>query len=97
MVFQELISPSVYLDHWAFREITDSKTLTKRFSEALLFRGGTLVLSWLNIVEFYKVTIDTRVNQMRKRFTTAGVCIPMAKVFSKKNDGLESFFKELEG
>jgi hypothetical protein len=39
----------------------------------------------------------TRVNQMRKRFTTAGVCIPMAKVFSKKNDGLESFFKELEG
>lgn len=39
----------------------------------------------------------TRVNQMRKRFMAAGVCIPMAKVFSKKNDGLESFFKELEG
>ena len=269
MVVQELISPSVYLDHWAFREIADSKTLTKRFSEALHFRGGTLVLSWLNIVEFSKVTIEnqrrnassfldkigpnvfwinpdffkvvkyesgrsgngdcplpdmenatvhlrvlqsrsqspsvaslggafdfvfnsknikqqfdelgrlissqfdwmrgdpkinkslrkplqplkleqpglhatgliareligplvnqrdlkishndaidlthtavpvsycdyvlldngwtTRVNQMRKRFTKAGVCIPMAKVFSKKNDGLESFFKELEG
>jgi hypothetical protein len=268
MVVQELISPSVYLDHWAFREIADSKTLTKRFSEALFFRGGTLVLSWLNIVEFCKVTIEnqrhnassfldkigpnvfwinpdfltvakyksgrsgncncplpdmenatihlkalqsksqnqstaslgggfdvvfnsknikqqfdelgslissqfdwmrgdpkinkslrkplqplkleqpnlhatgliareligplvnqrdlkishndaidlthtavpvsycdyvlldngwtTRVNQMRKRFTTAGVCIPMAKVFSKKNDGLESFFKELD-
>jgi len=60
MVVQELTSPSVYLDHWAFREISDSKTLSKRFSEALLCRGGTLVLSWLNIVEFCKVTIDNQ-------------------------------------
>ena len=59
-VVQELISPSVYLDHWAFREIADSKALTKRFSEALLFRDGTLVLSWLNIVEFCKVTIENQ-------------------------------------
>jgi hypothetical protein len=57
---QELISPSVYLDHWAFREIADSKTLTKRFSEALLFRSGTLVLSRLNIVEFCKVTTENQ-------------------------------------
>ena len=60
MVVQELISPTVYLDHWAFRDIADSKSLTKRFSEALLFRGGTLVLSWLNIVEFCKVTIENQ-------------------------------------
>lgn len=58
MVVQERISPSVYLDHWAFREIADSHTLTKRFSKALLSKGGTLVLSWLNIVEFCKVTIE---------------------------------------
>lgn len=267
-VVQELISPCVYLDHWAFREIADSRKLSERFSKTLHSRGGTLVLSWLNLVEFCKVTIEvqrhnassfldkigpnvfwinpdffkvteyetgrggnfdcplpdmeiatvhlkvlqrksqggstasfggfdvvfnspnikqqfdelgslissqfdwmrsdpkinkslrrplqplkleqpdlhstgliareligplvkqrdlkishndaidlthtvvpvsycdfvlldnawtTRVNQMRKRFTKAGVCIPMAKVFSKKNDGLESFFKELEG
>src|SRR4051794_1181131 len=60
MVVQELISPSVYLDHWAFREIADSRALTQRFSEALLFRGGTLVLSWLNIVEFSKVTVENQ-------------------------------------
>src|SRR5262245_45839853 len=60
IVVQELVSQSVYLDHWAFREIADSNTLTKRFSEVLLSRGGTLVLSWLNIVEFCKVTIESQ-------------------------------------
>lgn len=60
IVVQELMSPCVYLDHWAFREIADSDTLTKRFSKALLSRAGTLVLSWLNVVEFCKVTIESQ-------------------------------------
>jgi hypothetical protein len=69
MVVLELISPSVYLDHWA------------SYCDYVLLDNA-----W-----------TTRVNQMRARFTKAGVCIPMAKVFSKKNDKLESFFNELEG
>lgn len=52
------IPPTVYLDHWAWRKISESKTLTNRFSSALKARGGTLAFSWLNIIEFGKVTVE---------------------------------------
>src|SRR5882724_6036493 len=54
-VAQEIKSPSVYLDHWALREISESDELACRFSRFLRSHGGTLVLSWLNVVEFCKV------------------------------------------
>jgi hypothetical protein len=71
-VVQELLSPSVYLDHWAFREIADSHALTKRFSKALLSSGGTLVLSWLNVVEFCKVTIESQRHNASSFFDKIG-------------------------
>jgi hypothetical protein len=44
-VAQEISSPSVYLDPWALREISESEALARRFSKALRLRGGALVLS----------------------------------------------------
>lgn len=55
-VNHRFISPTVYLDHWAWRRISESDILTNRFSNALKSRGGTLAISWLNLVEFTKVT-----------------------------------------
>lgn len=51
-----MTSPAVYLDHWALRDISEDQTLSKRFTSAILSRQGTLCLSWLNLVEFTKVT-----------------------------------------
>jgi len=48
--------PTVYLDHWAWRRISESSVLVKRFSAALKSQGGTLVFSWLNLIEFSKVS-----------------------------------------
>jgi hypothetical protein len=62
-VTQTISAPSVYLDHWALRSISESDSFAGRLSEALLRRGGTLVLSWLNVVEFSKVADE---NQRRK-------------------------------
>jgi hypothetical protein len=55
-VEQWTVAPAVYFDHWALRDISEDSTLRHRFMEALLRRGGTLMLSWLNLVEFTKVT-----------------------------------------
>ena len=55
-VKQSCISPTVYLDHWAWRKISESETLSDRFSRALKSRNGTLAFSWLNIIEFKEVT-----------------------------------------
>ena len=52
--------PSVYLDHWAWRKFSESEILGKRFTMALNSRNGTLVLSWLNLMEFTKVTDKTQ-------------------------------------
>jgi hypothetical protein len=48
--------PTIYFDHWAWRKISESSLLANRFSNALNAREGTLTLSWLNLVEFSKVT-----------------------------------------
>jgi hypothetical protein len=41
-------------------EISESETLSTRFAKALKDRGGTLVLSWLNVVEFSKMTDEVQ-------------------------------------
>jgi hypothetical protein len=55
-VAQEIWPPSVYLDHWALREISESPSLARRLTNAIHLRNGTLVLSWLKVVEFSKVS-----------------------------------------
>lgn len=59
-VDQWCVSPTVYLDHWAWRKISEAEILAARFSTALKSSGGTLALSWLNLVEFSKVTAEYR-------------------------------------
>ncbi len=48
----QLVSPAVYLDHWALRTVSEDATLGGRLTEVLEAQGGTLVLSWANIAEF---------------------------------------------
>lgn len=48
--------PTVYLDHWAWRKISEDAALASNFATALEKVGGTLALSWLNLVEFCRVT-----------------------------------------
>lgn len=55
-VDQCCVPPTVYLDHWAWRRISESELLTEQFSSSLKSRGGTLALTWLNLIEFSKVT-----------------------------------------
>jgi hypothetical protein len=55
--------PTVYLDHWAWRRISEDPSLAQEFAMALARARGTLAMSWLNLIEFAKVT-DTE--QRRK-------------------------------
>jgi hypothetical protein len=48
--------PAVYLDHWAWRRISEDVSLAMTFARALGVSGGTLAMSWLNLVEFCRVT-----------------------------------------
>lgn len=50
------IFPTVYLDHWALRRISESEPLAMRMVSALKSNHGTLALSILNLAEFAKVT-----------------------------------------
>jgi hypothetical protein len=49
-------SPTVYLDHWALRELSTTPMLADRFVAALKQRNGTLALSCTNLIEFCNVT-----------------------------------------
>jgi hypothetical protein len=49
---QTIVSPSVYLDHWAVRKLSFDERLRTRFSEALRQKNGTLALSLINSIEF---------------------------------------------
>lgn len=49
---QQLVSPAVYLDHWALRPLSKDAALSAQFTKVLEARGGTLLLSWANIAEF---------------------------------------------
>jgi len=55
---QRDFSPTVYLDHWAIRELSEDQRLSNRFTTALGSREGTLALSWANLVEFGKVASE---------------------------------------
>jgi hypothetical protein len=49
-------TPSVYLDHCAFRKISEVPARAKAFRDALFARDGSLAMSVLNLVEFWEVT-----------------------------------------
>jgi len=48
-------TPSIYLDHWALRDISENPIWAKRFREALFASGGSLAISVVNVVEFSQV------------------------------------------
>jgi len=56
---QSFDSPTVYLDHWAIRLLSDNLNLQTRFVNALKSKGGTLLLSNFSFLEFSKAT-DTK-------------------------------------
>ena len=51
-VRQSFDSPTVYLDHWAIRLLSDDSNLQTRFVNALKLKGGTLLLSNFSLMEF---------------------------------------------
>jgi hypothetical protein len=51
-VRQSFDSPTVYLDHWAIRMFSDGPEIQDRFVNALMSKGGTLLLSNLSFIEF---------------------------------------------
>lgn len=72
IVIQQDSPPTVYLDHWALRKFSQNPALTQRFTCALEKRGGTLALSWLNLVEFSKV-INPDQGRMAEEFYAANL------------------------
>lgn len=51
--------PTVSLDHWALREIAHSVEQRQRFASALRRTKGTLMITWIDLIEFTKLS-DTR-------------------------------------
>jgi hypothetical protein len=68
--------PLVCLDHWAWRMFSESPTLASRLSGALKSQGGTLALSWLNMVEFAGMSGEIAVSQARKAEDLLDAIIP---------------------
>jgi hypothetical protein len=62
-VSQRDTSPTVYLDHWALCEFSESQPLGVRFTTALELGNGTLALSWLNLAEFTKITMKEQAHK----------------------------------
>jgi hypothetical protein len=67
------MSPTVYLDHWALRTLSEDKAVATRLVSALGSKNGTLAISWLNIGEFAKVTST---EQARKAEELIEACLP---------------------
>ncbi len=65
-VGQSDVSPTVYLDHWALRRLSEHETLAGRLVAALKSRNGTLAISWLNVGEFAKVTSAEQARKAEK-------------------------------
>lgn len=55
-VRQSFDSPTVYLDHWAIRMFSDDLGLQDQFVNALMSKGGTILLSPVSFVEFTRAT-----------------------------------------
>jgi len=53
-------APAVYLDHWALRQISEDAGMAARLATALHNRGGTLMVSWLNLIEFSNVSDESQ-------------------------------------
>ena len=53
---QSDVAPTVYLDHWAVRHMSDDPYARDEFTSVLKAREGTLALSWLNLLEFTPMT-----------------------------------------
>lgn len=64
---QQDMPPTVYLDHWALRKISEDPQLSRRFIRTLERCGGTLALSWVNLAEYSKVT-DHRQGWLAEEF-----------------------------
>lgn len=54
-------APTIYLDHWAIRKLSENEVLGSRFLNAVRARNGTVALSWLNLVEFSRVSDNGQV------------------------------------
>jgi hypothetical protein len=63
-VTQQQTSPVVYLDHWALLDFSEDTALSSRFAGALKMRGGTLAISWANLIEFSKITNSNQVHKV---------------------------------
>lgn len=72
-VVQRCVPPIVYLDHWALCDFSENQTLAARLIAALKLRDGTLALSWLNLVEFSKITKE---EQARKAENLVEAILP---------------------
>jgi hypothetical protein len=68
--------PTVYLDHWAWCMFSESPILAGRLARAIKSRGGTLALSWLNMVEFAGMKGATAPNQARQAEELLNAIIP---------------------
>ncbi|MCK4789845.1 MAG: hypothetical protein KAV87_39260 [Desulfobacteraceae bacterium] len=55
-VRQSFDSPTVYLDHWAIRMFSDDQGIQDRFVNALMSKGGTILLSNVSFIEFARAT-----------------------------------------
>lgn len=56
VMHQKLTHPSIYLDHWALRKISDDPEKSGKLIEVVKRAGGSVALSWLNLVEFCRVS-----------------------------------------
>ena len=61
------LAPTVYLDHWAVRLMSEDSSARRAFVSTLKARSGTLMLSWLNLIEFIQVA-DSRAHQQAEEF-----------------------------
>jgi hypothetical protein len=48
--------PNIYLDHWAIRKISEDAVRRKTFVTRVKRCGGSVALSWLNFLEFTRVS-----------------------------------------
>lgn len=55
-VSQSFDSPTVYMDHWAIRMFSDNQEIQDRFVNALMLKGGTILISNVSFGEFAKAT-----------------------------------------
>src|SRR5215510_10816675 len=51
--------PTVYLDHLGYGTFAEDGASAERFIRALKARGGTLMVSWVNVAEFAKASART--------------------------------------